>query len=235
MKPLYCEYTIDSSKIIFYYSAEDRVDFRELLKVLTPNFKTRVELMQIGPREAARIVGGIGNCGRVICCKSCLNSFDYVTMKMAKDQNMSLNTNKISGLCGKLMCCIAFEHQLYVEARKELPSVGEMVKTPTCACCKVQSVDYVKKIVMTEETLGATLVKHNAADVQKVVVGNPDVDEEGATLTATSDTEVVEEEVVVQVAQKDNEQKNDANKYHKKIYKPYKKYKKKASKETVNK
>ena len=101
MKPLYAEYTIDRSKVVFYYTADDRVDFRNLLKVLTPEFKARVELRQIGPREAARAIGGLGSCGRELCCKSHLKNFDIVTMKMAKDQNLSLNTSKISGVCGK--------------------------------------------------------------------------------------------------------------------------------------
>ena len=134
MKPLYCEYTVDCSKIIFYYCSDDRVDFRELLKLLTPEFKLRVELRQIGPREGARVIGGIGTCGRELCCKKYLQNFDFVTMKMAKEQSMSLNTSKISGACGKLMCCIAYENELYKELKKELPAVGTFVKTPNCEC-----------------------------------------------------------------------------------------------------
>ena len=112
MKPLYAEYTIDLSKIIFYYTADDRVDFRELLQYLAPEFRIRVELRQIGPREAARALGGIGICGRELCCKKFLQNFDFVTMKMAKEQGMSLNNAKISGACGKLMCCIGYEEEL---------------------------------------------------------------------------------------------------------------------------
>ena len=129
MKPLYAEYTIDLSKVVFYYTADDRVDFRNLLKILTPEFKSRVELRQIGPREAARAIGGLGSCGRELCCKSHLKNFDIVTMKMAKDQNLSLNTSKISGICGKLMCCISYEDELYKELKKEFPNINTYIKT----------------------------------------------------------------------------------------------------------
>ncbi len=168
MKPLYCEYTIDSSKIIFYYCAEDRVDFRELLKLLTPKFRIRVELRQIGTREAARVIGGIGSCGRELCCKTHLANFDFVTMKMAKEQGMALNTNKISGICDKLMCCIGYEHELYQELKKELPNVGQMVKTPSCDCCKVVAVDYLKKTVKTNENPNGMPVTHHALDVELI-------------------------------------------------------------------
>ncbi len=147
MKPLYAEYTIDRSKVIFYYTADDRVDFRNLLKVLTPAFKARVELRQIGPREAARAIGGIGSCGRVLCCKGHLKNFDIVTMKMAKDQNLSLNTSKISGVCGKLMCCIAYEDELYKELKKEFPHVNAYIKTKSGESGKVISVDYLKRTI----------------------------------------------------------------------------------------
>lgn len=166
MKPLYCEYTIDSSKIIFYYFAEDRVDFRELLKLLTPKFRIRVELRQIGTREAARVIGGIGSCGRELCCKTHLANFDFVTMKMAKEQGMALNTNKISGICDKLMCCIGYEQELYQELKKEFPSVGQMVKTPSCDCCKVVSVDYLKKTIKTNENPNGMPVTYPVKDVE---------------------------------------------------------------------
>ncbi len=214
MKPLYCEYTIDSSKIIFYYSAEERVDFRELLKLLTPHFKTRVELRQIGPREAARVVGGIGSCGRVICCKTCLNNFDFVTMKMAKEQGMSLNTNKISGVCGKLMCCIGYEHELYLELKKEVPNVGQLVKTPNCACCKVVNVDYIKKIVSVQENQDGAPVKYEAKQVSLVVPKDPNVPDCEEIVSSDEIEEIIEtpqEEVV--------ETKEDKSK--KKIYKPF--------------
>ena len=190
MKPLYCEYTIDSSKIIFYYCADDRVDFRELLKVLAPKFRIRVELRQIGTREAARVIGGIGSCGRELCCKTHLVNFDFVTMKMAKEQGMSLNTSKISGICDKLMCCIAYEHELYKELKKEMPSVGQMVKTPTCDCCKVVSVDYLKKMVKTNENPNGAPTSHNASEVE-VINFNKEVKDE-SKLVATIEDEVIE-------------------------------------------
>lgn len=168
MKPLDAEYTFDRSKVILFYTAEDRVDFRDLLKRLTPHFKTRVELRQIGAREGARLIGGIGSCGREICCRAFGKNFDIVTMKMAKDQAMSLNTNKISGLCGKLMCCIAYENELYQELKEIVPSVGTYVKTPTCEYCKVVGVDYIKQIVRTQESPDSLPVAHYAQEVQIV-------------------------------------------------------------------
>ena len=214
MKPLYAEYTIDGSKIIFYYSADDRVDFRELLKILTPNFKLRVELRQIGPREAARIVGGIGSCGRVICCKSTLNNFDFVTIKMAKEQNMSLNISKISGLCGKLMCCIGYEHELYKALREEIPNPGELVKTPNCPCCKVVDTDYIKQIVSCQEKDDTLPVKYPAKDVERIVKKDPNIDER---------VEQITEETAI-------EEKIENSEKHKKIYKPFNKDKKKGNK-----
>lgn len=168
MKPLYCEYTIDRSKVIFYYSADDRVDFRDLLKVLTPEFAMRVELRQIGPREAARCVGGLGTCGRTLCCSSHLRDFNIVTMKMAKDQQMSLNTTKISGACGKLMCCIAYENDIYQETKREMPPINSLVKTPTCDCCKVVGLDFLKKTVKTLEGEAIVPITHPLKDVQLI-------------------------------------------------------------------
>ena len=147
MKPLYAEYTIDRSKVVFYYTADDRVDFRNLLKVLTPEFKARVELRQIGPREAARAIGGLGSCGRELCCKSHLKNFDIVTMKMAKDQNLSLNTSKISGVCGKLMCCISYEDELYKELKKIFPSINSYIRTNKGESGKIISIDYLKRTI----------------------------------------------------------------------------------------
>ena len=201
MKPLYCEYTLDHSKLIFYYCAEDRVDFRELLKLLAAEFKTRIELRQIGPREAARIIGGIGTCGQVLCCQRYLREFDFVTMKMAKEQSMSLNNTKISGSCGKLMCCIAYESELYKELRKEIPGVGTYVKTPTCDCCKIVSVDYIKKIVRTQENLNGMPVAHEASKVEVVNIKN----KKETTIQVTtvealpkSETENIEEDVIIE-------------------------------------
>jgi len=203
MKPLYCEYTIDCSKIIFYYCSDDRVDFRDLLKLLTPRFRIRVELRQVGTREAARIIGGVGSCGRELCCKTHLANFDFVTMKMAKEQGMTLNTSKISGICDKLMCCIAYEHELYVELKKELPNVGQMVKTPSCDCCKVVSVDYIKKIVKTAENENGMPVSHKAEDVQPISFDSTVKDD--AKLVATiEDEEITIVEESIEVKQEDD-------------------------------
>ncbi|HPT88972.1 MAG TPA: stage 0 sporulation family protein [Bacilli bacterium] len=150
MKLLDCEYTLDKQKLIFYYNADGRVDFRELLKTLAAEFRVRIELRQVGPREGAKFLGGIGCCGRVVCCKSHLREFNLVTMKMAKDQGMALNASKVAGLCGKLMCCIAYENELYQEKKQRLPSVGDLVKTPTCEACKVVAVNYLRELITVE-------------------------------------------------------------------------------------
>ncbi|QAY67477.1 PSP1 domain-containing protein [Paenibacillus protaetiae] len=129
MKLVDVEFTFDRNKIIFYFTAEGRVDFRELVKDLASVFRTRIELRQIGVRDEAKMLGGIGPCGRVLCCSSWLGDFEPVSIKMAKDQNLSLNPTKISGLCGRLMCCLKFEHDNYESAREEMPSVGKIVVT----------------------------------------------------------------------------------------------------------
>jgi len=129
MKLVDVEYTFDRNKIIFYFTAEGRVDFRELVKDLASVFRTRIELRQIGVRDEAKILGGIGPCGRILCCSSFLGDFEPVSIKMAKDQNLSLNPTKISGLCGRLMCCLKYEHDNYESAREKLPAVGSQVIT----------------------------------------------------------------------------------------------------------
>ncbi|OAB42753.1 PSP1 domain-containing protein [Paenibacillus glacialis] len=129
MKLVDVEFTFDRNKIIFYFTAEGRVDFRELVKDLASIFRTRIELRQIGVRDEAKMLGGIGPCGRILCCSSWLGDFEPVSIKMAKDQRLSLNPTKISGLCGRLMCCLKFEHDNYESVREELPAVGKMVVT----------------------------------------------------------------------------------------------------------
>jgi cell fate regulator YaaT (PSP1 superfamily) len=124
------EYTFDRNKIIFYFTADGRVDFRELVKDLAAMFKTRIELRQIGVRDEAKMLGGIGPCGRMLCCSTFLGDFEPVSIKMAKDQNLSLNPAKISGLCGRLMCCLKYENDEYESAKRELPDLGDHVKTP---------------------------------------------------------------------------------------------------------
>ncbi|MDO9529902.1 MAG: stage 0 sporulation family protein [Syntrophales bacterium] len=129
MKLVNVECLLDKSKTIFYFTAENRVDFRELVKNLVQKFRTRIELRQIGIRNGTRIIGGIGTCGREICCARFLHNFDRVSIKMAKEQNMSLNPEKISGLCGRLMCCLAFEYDMYLDMKKSLPKCGKKVVT----------------------------------------------------------------------------------------------------------
>ena len=123
-----CEYTFDRNKLIFYFTAEGRIDFRELVKDLASIFKTRIELRQIGVRDEAKSIGGLGPCGRSLCCSSWLGDFQPVSIKMAKDQSLSLNPTKISGICGRLFCCLKYEHDVYVEAIEKVPPVGAIVK-----------------------------------------------------------------------------------------------------------
>ncbi|OGX68348.1 MAG: stage 0 sporulation protein, partial [Paenibacillus sp. RIFOXYA1_FULL_44_5] len=130
MKLIDVEYTFDRNKVLFYFTAEGRVDFRELVKDLASVFRTRIELRQIGVRDEAKLLGGIGPCGRILCCSSFLGDFAPVSIKMAKDQNLSLNPTKISGLCGRLMCCLKYEHDQYESTKEELPKVGTRVITP---------------------------------------------------------------------------------------------------------
>lgn len=130
MKLIDVEYTFDNNKVIFYFTAEGRVDFRELVKDLAAIFRTRIELRQIGVRDEAKMIGGLGPCGNVTCCHRFLGEFEPVSIKMAKDQSLSLNPAKISGLCGRLMCCLKFEHKTYEELLKDMPSVGTIVLTP---------------------------------------------------------------------------------------------------------
>ena len=128
MKLIDVEYTFDNNKVIFYFTADGRVDFRELVKDLATIFKTRIELRQIGVRDEAKMLGGLGPCGRTLCCSTFLGDFASVSIKMAKEQNLSLNPTKISGICGRLMCCLNYEQSTYEDIRKRLPKVGSIVK-----------------------------------------------------------------------------------------------------------
>jgi cell fate regulator YaaT (PSP1 superfamily) len=130
------EYFYDRSKIIFFFTADGRVDFRELLKDLVRKLKSRVELRQIGIRNQAKMVGGLGGCGRPLCCASFLKNFHAVSIKMAKEQNLSLNPSKISGACGRLMCCLQYEYDVYKMLKKDMPKVGKKIETPE-GCGKV--------------------------------------------------------------------------------------------------
>lgn len=129
MKLIDVEYTFDNNKVIFYFTAEGRVDFRELVKDLATIFKTRIELRQIGVRDEAKMIGGLGPCGRPLCCSTFLGDFASVSIKMAKEQSLSLNPTKISGICGRLMCCLKYEQDGYECINKKMPRLGEIVKT----------------------------------------------------------------------------------------------------------
>src|SRR5690625_2569520 len=143
------EYTFDRNKIIFYFTAEGRIDFRDLVKDLAAKFKTRIELRQIGVRDEAKLLGGIGPCGRMLCCSTFLGDFEPVSIKMAKDQNLSLNPAKISGLCGRLMCCLKYENDTYEEAKRQMPDLGKEVHT-SYGTGKVVGLNMLEKIVQIE-------------------------------------------------------------------------------------
>ena len=149
MKLIDAELSFDCTKIIFYFSAEERVDFRELVKDLAKIFKARIELKQVGVRDEAKMFGGLGPCGRELCCSRFLKDFEPVTIKMAKDQNLPLNPTKISGVCGRLMCCLSYEHKCYKESAKGLPRMSQKVKTKD-GLGKVIDVNYLKRIAVVE-------------------------------------------------------------------------------------
>ena len=147
MKLIDAEYTFDNNKVLFYFTADGRIDFRELVKDLAAVFRTRIELRQIGVRDETKIRGGIGICGRPLCCSTYLSEFAAVSIKMAKEQNLSLNPSKISGVCGRLMCCLTNEEETYEELNSQLPSVGDMVTTPDGLTGNVHSLSVLRKQV----------------------------------------------------------------------------------------
>lgn len=147
MKLIDAEYTFDNNKVLFYFTADGRVDFRELVKDLASVFKTRIELRQIGVRDETKIVGGIGICGRPLCCHTFLDEFAPVSIKMAKEQNLSLNPTKISGVCGRLMCCLKNEEETYEELNRKLPNVGDHVTTDDGLKGEVHSVNVLRQLV----------------------------------------------------------------------------------------
>ncbi|MCI8354868.1 MAG: stage 0 sporulation family protein [Lachnospiraceae bacterium] len=147
MKLIDAEYTFDNNKVLFYFTADGRIDFRELVKDLASVFKTRIELRQIGVRDETKILGGIGICGRELCCHSHLSEFVPVSIKMAKEQNLSLNPTKISGVCGRLMCCLKHEEDTYEELNRKLPNVGDHVTTSDGLKGEVSSVNVLRQLV----------------------------------------------------------------------------------------
>lgn len=147
MKLIDAEYTFDNNKVLFYFTADGRIDFRELVKDLAAVFKTRIELRQIGVRDETKILGGIGICGRPLCCHTHLPEFVPVSIKMAKEQNLSLNPTKISGVCGRLMCCLKHEEETYEELNRRLPGVGDFVTTEDGLKGEVHSVNVLRQLV----------------------------------------------------------------------------------------
>ena len=153
MKLIDAEYTFDNNKVLFYFTADGRIDFRELVKDLAAVFRTRIELRQIGVRDETKIRGGIGVCGRELCCHTYLSEFAPVSIKMAKEQNLSLNPSKISGVCGRLMCCLTNEEETYEELNSRLPAVGDMVTTPEGLRGEVLSLSVLRQLVKVVVTL----------------------------------------------------------------------------------
>lgn len=159
MKLIDVEYTFDNNKVLFYFTADGRVDFRELVKDLAAVFKTRIELRQIGVRDESKMLGGIGICGRVLCCNSFLGEFQPVSIKMAKEQGLSLNPTKISGACGRLMCCLKYEQDAYEDLLSKVPKVGAIVGTP-------EGQGTVVEISLLKELLKVKLDKGNETDLK---------------------------------------------------------------------
>lgn len=168
MKLIDAEYTFDNNKVLFYFTADGRIDFRELVKDLAGVFRTRIELRQIGVRDETKIIGGIGICGRPLCCHSYLSDFVPVSIKMAKEQNLSLNPTKISGVCGRLMCCLKNEEETYEELNRHLPGIGDRVTTEDGKQGEVQSVNVLRQLVkvLIEENDEKELKEYRASQIK---------------------------------------------------------------------
>lgn len=192
MKLVDAEYTITGNKVIFYFSAEGRVDFRELVKDLAAHFRMRIELRQIGVRDEARMLGGIGICGRPFCCSKWLHDFQPVSIKMAKQQNLSLNPAKISGCCGRLMCCLNFENKTYQELRKGMPNEGERIMTP----------DGLAKVVKVD-------LFNGKVDVRKI--GKEKDDEKGEREVLSSEVTTYFKQEIKRLEKKNNNNNNSNN------------------------
>jgi cell fate regulator YaaT (PSP1 superfamily) len=166
MKLVDVEYTFDRNKIIFYFTAEGRVDFRDLVKDLAAVFRTRIELRQIGVRDEAKMLGGIGPCGRMLCCSTFLGDFEPVSIKMAKDQNLSLNPSKISGLCGRLMCCLKYENDEYEQAKELMPDMGARISTPD-GKGKVVGINLLERVMQVELTEQQRVLDYTLEEIQQ--------------------------------------------------------------------
>lgn len=215
MKLVAAEYTFDNNKLLFYFTADGRIDFRELVKDLASVFRTRIELRQIGVRDETKMLGGIGICGRELCCRSYLTDFVPVSIKMAKEQNLSLNPTKISGVCGRLMCCLKNEQETYEYLNSRLPSVGDSVITPTGMHGEVSGVNVLRQLVKVVVDNGEEKeLQEYAVDDLKFTPRRRDVrvtDEEMKELEGLEDNGSTEEEN--ERPQRENRRENNRGKY----------------------
>ena len=175
MKLVDVEYTFDGSKISFFFTADGRIDFRELVKDLASTFRTRIELRQIGVRDEAKTLGGIGICGRELCCKGFLGEFIPVSIKMAKEQNLSLNPTKISGNCGRLMCCLKYEQEAYEDLGKTMPRNGALVQTPD-GKGTVISVNLVRQVADVKMEDSPNIKQYKGTDLKVLKHGDQKID-----------------------------------------------------------
>ena len=218
MKLVAAEYTFDNNKLLFYFTADGRIDFRELVKDLASVFRTRIELRQIGVRDETKMLGGIGICGRELCCKSYLTDFVPVSIKMAKEQNLSLNPTKISGVCGRLMCCLKNEQDTYEYLNSRLPVVGDYVTTPGGMKGEVQSINVLRQVVKVVVDNGEEkeLIEYPVDDLQFTPKRRKDVkvtEEELKELEGLEDsgTEAAEEEKPERPARNNYQQRDNQN------------------------
>ena len=216
MKLVAAEYTFDNNKLLFYFTADGRIDFRELVKDLASVFRTRIELRQIGVRDETKMLGGIGICGRELCCRSYLTAFVPVSIKMAKEQNLSLNPTKISGVCGRLMCCLKNEQETYEYLNSRLPSVGDSVITPTGMHGEVSGVNVLRQLVKVVVDNGEEkeLQEYAVDDLKFTPRRRRDVrvtDEEMKELEGLEDNGSTEEEN--ERPQRENRRENNRGKY----------------------
>ena len=218
MKLVAAEYTFDNNKLLFYFTADGRIDFRELVKDLASVFRTRIELRQIGVRDETKMLGGIGICGRELCCKSYLTDFVPVSIEMAKEQNLSLNPTKISGVCGRLMCCLKNEQDTYEYLNSRLPSVGDYVTTPGGMKGEVQSINVLRQLVKVIVDNGEEkeLIEYPVDDLQFTPKRRKDVkvtEEELKELEGLEDsgTETAEEEKPERPARNNYQQRDNQN------------------------
>ena len=216
MKLVAAEYTFDNNKLLFYFTADGRIDFRELVKDLASVFRTRIELRQIGVRDETKMLGGIGICGRELCCRSYLTDFVPVSIKMAKEQNLSLNPTKISGVCGRLMCCLKNEQETYEYLNSRLPSVGDSVITPTGMHGEVSGVNVLRQLVkfVVDNGEEKELQEYAVDDLKFTPRRRRDVrvtDEEMKELEGLEDNGSTEEEN--ERPQRENRRENNRGKY----------------------